>query len=177
MRDFYADNIYSKSGSNLNMRSELHQILAKEGKSCACIRCREVKLNKITDDYIFVIRKYSASNGEEYFISAESKDNKILYGFVRLRLDDAQNKIFPELNGAALLREAHVYSTVTDIGKKGNVQHQGLGSQLMKKAERIAKEKGYKKMAVIAAIGSRGFYRKIGYTLDPGVGEYMIKEI
>lgn len=175
MRDFFADNIYSKSGSNLNLRNDLKYTLKKEGKSCACIRCREAKLNKIDDGYIIVIRQYNASNGLELFISAESKDNNVLYGFVRLRLDDAKNKLFPELNNAALLREAHVYSTVTELGKKGNCQHQGIGTLLMKKAEEIAFGRGYYKMAVIAAVGSRGFYKKIGYELDQGEGEYMIK--
>jgi elongator complex protein 3 len=98
-----------------------------------------------------------------------------LYGFVRLRLDDACNKIFPELNGAAMIREAHVYSTMTDIGKKGNVQHRGLGTLLMSKAEGIAIKRGYRKIAVIAAVGSRGFYRKLGYELSECTGEYMIR--
>jgi histone acetyltransferase (RNA polymerase elongator complex component) len=177
MRDFYADNIYSISGSNLNMRSELHKILRKEGKRCMCIRCREAKLNEIGNDYVTVVRTYKASGGREYFISAESRDSKILYGFVRLRLDNEKNKMFHELNGCALLREAHVYSTVTEIGKKGKVQHKGLGTFLMGKAESIAKENGYEKMAVIAAVGSRGFYRKLGYALHPSFGEYMIKKI
>ena len=112
---------------------------------------------------------------------------------VRLRLDDATNKIFPELNGCALIREIHVYSTVTNFHKEGNVQHKGLGSKLMKKAEEIARDNirdnirdntrdntrdnKYSKIAVIAAVGSRGFYEKIGYTLDPGEGEYMIKKL
>lgn len=177
MRDFYADNIFSISGSNLNMRSELHKILQREGKCCMCIRCREAKLNKISPGFIYVVRQYNASNGTEYFISAESRDNKILYGFVRLRLDNEKNKIFHELNGAALLREAHVYSTATDLGQKGKVQHQGLGTALMQKAEAIAQQNGYTKMAVISAVGSRGFYRKLGYTLYPSFGEYMLKDL
>lgn len=177
MRDFYEVNIYSKSGSNLNMRNQLVDILKKEGKKCSCIRCREVKSKSWDGTYIIVIRKYKASNGDEYFISAEDSAKETLYGFVRLRLDSASNKIFPELNGAALLREAHVYSTVTDFHKTGNVQHCGLGTKLMKKAEELAKREGYKKMAVIAAVGSRGFYTKIGYKLDPGDGEYMIKAL
>jgi len=186
MRDFYVDNIWSKSGSNMNMRCELVDILKKEGKRCDCIRCREIKGKEWDGSHILVIRKYNASNGDEYFISAESADNQDLYGFVRLRLDDRninmglfepEYKVFPELNGAALLREAHVYSTVTQIGDKGNVQHKGLGSKLMKKAEDIARNNGYRKIAVIASIGSRTFYEKIGYSLNPGEGEYMIKEI
>ena len=189
MRDFYETNIFSKSGKNLSMRDQLHSILKKEGKQCNCIRCREVKSKTWDGTYILVIRKHFAGNGDEYFISAESKDYNTLYGFVRLRLDDATNKIFPELNGCALIREIHVYSTVTNFHKEGNVQHKGLGSKLMKKAEEIARDNArdntrdntrdnkYSKIAVIAAVGSRGFYEKIGYTLDPGEGEYMIKKL
>ena len=177
MRDFYQVNIFSKSGSDLNIRNKLHDMLEKEGKRCACIRCREVKGKNWDGSYIMVIRKYNASNGDEYFISAESADNHTLYGFVRLRLDDARGKAFEELEGCALLREAHVYSTVANFDVIGNVQHKGLGTKLMKKAEEIAHQNGYKKMAVIAAVGSRGFYTKIGYQLDAGDGEYMIKHL
>jgi histone acetyltransferase (RNA polymerase elongator complex component) len=177
MRDFYETNIFSISGTNLQMRSELSDILKKDGGKCNCIRCREIKDKPWDGNYIIVIRKHFAGNGDEYFISAESKDYNTLYGFARLRLDDAKDKIFEELNGAALLRELHVYANVTEIGKKGIVQHRGLGSKLMKKAEEIAKEYKYIKMAVIASVGSRSFYQKIGYTLDPRSGEYMMKNL
>ena len=161
----------------MNMRCELTDILKKEGGRCRCIRCLEAKSTTWDGVYILVIRKYNASNGEEYFISAENNDNTVLYGFARLRLDDAKDKIFPELNGAALLRELHCFSTVTYLGQQGNVQHKGLGTRLMKKAEDIAKTNGYKKLAVIASVGSRTFYERLGYILDNGVGEYMIKNI
>jgi histone acetyltransferase (RNA polymerase elongator complex component) len=177
MRDFFEVNIFSKSGSNLNMRNQLVDILNQEGKKCACIRCRENKNKPWDGKYIIVIRHYNASNGDEYFISAESLDKETLYGFVRLRLDDASNKIFEELNGCALTREVHVYSTVSDFHKEGNIQGRGLGKFLMKKAEEIALNKSYKKMAVIASVGSRKFYEKIGYKLNSGSGEYMIKNL
>jgi histone acetyltransferase (RNA polymerase elongator complex component) len=177
MRDFYMDNIYSKTGSNMSMRCELVDILKKDGMRCNCIRCLEAKSTIWDGSYILAIRQYHASNGEEYFISAENNDNTVLYGFARLRLDDAKDKIFPELNGAALLRELHCFSTVTYLGQQGNVQHKGLGTRLMKKAEDIARSNGYKKFAVIASVGSRTFYERLGYILDNGVGEYMIKNI
>lgn len=177
MRDFYMDNIYSKTGSNMSMRCELVDILKKDGLRCNCIRCLQAKGDNWDGSYILVIRKYNASNGEEYFISAENNDNTVLYGFARLRLDDAKDKIFSELNGCALLREIHVYNNVTQIGEKGVVQHRGVGKKLMEKAENISKLNKYKKMAVIASIGSRTFYEKIGYYLDKGDGEYMLKNI
>jgi histone acetyltransferase (RNA polymerase elongator complex component) len=182
VRDFFADNIYSISGSNLGMRDQLKNIMEKKNLSCSCIRCREPKDKSWDGTFITVIRHFYVSGGHEYFISAESNDNKIIYGFCRLRLDKLSNKIFRELNGdgiicASLIRELHVYSNVTKLGHKGNVQHRGLGTILMKKAEEIAKNKGYNKMAVIAGIGARTFYKKIGYHLDSGEGEYMMKDL
>lgn len=44
---------------------------------------------------------------------------------------------------------------------------------LMEEAERIAlEEHGVKKMAVIAGVGTRNYYRKLGYELE---GVYMTK--
>ena len=178
VRDFFQGNIFSKSGSNLGMRDTLKRHMDKINLTCACIRCRESKLKEIDiNNIITVIRKYRASRGDEYFISIESNDKNILYGFCRLRFnDDCNNPVFPEINGHAIIRELHVYSTVTRLGEKGSVQHRGIGSKLMKKAEEITKQYGYtNKIAVIASIGSRTFYEKIGYRLDQNVGEYMLK--
>ncbi len=44
---------------------------------------------------------------------------------------------------------------------------------LMEEAERIAREEhGNTKMAVIAGVGTRHYYRKLGYKLE---GPYMVK--
>ena len=178
-RDFYADNIFSIAGSNLSLRCTLQKMLLEEGKRCQCIRCREVKGKDWDGSYVLLIRQYNAGIGNtEYFISVEDATKTILYGFVRLRLDTASEKVFPELNGSALIRELHVYSKATQVGKKGSVQHNGLGTFLMSKAENIAKEMGYAKLHVIASVGSRTFYSKIGYIIDTsGVGEYMVKYV
>ena len=44
----------------------------------------------------------------------------------------------------------------------------------MAKAEAEAVKNGYRKLAVIAAVGTREYYRKLGYILD---GSYMIKKL
>jgi histone acetyltransferase (RNA polymerase elongator complex component) len=44
----------------------------------------------------------------------------------------------------------------------------------MSKAEEIAKENGYNKVSVIAGIGTRSYYKKIGYDQ---IETYMIKNI
>jgi histone acetyltransferase (RNA polymerase elongator complex component) len=52
---------------------------------------------------------------------------------------------------------------------------QGFGTLLMEEAERIAREEhGSVKLAVIAGVGTRHYYRKLGYSLD---GPYMSKDI
>lgn len=44
---------------------------------------------------------------------------------------------------------------------------------LMEEAERIAREEhGSNKMAVIAGVGTRHYYRKLGYEIE---GPYMVK--
>jgi elongator complex protein 3 len=179
VRDFYTQAV-TTGDYNLGLRDEMHREMIKSGTWCQDIRSREVKTQEWDGKYEIVIREYDSSEGTNYMISAESKHpHTTLYGFVKLRLDNAFNKIFPELNGAALVREVHVYSCVTKIGVKGkHVQHRGLGTTLMKKAESIAKAKNYRKIAVIAGIGARTFYKeKCGYTLNNGEGQFMMKTL
>ncbi len=173
--EFYMYN-QNTGADNTNMRQELDQELINRGIYSMDIRNREVKNKEWDGTYITVIRQYSASQGEEYFISAESEDLRTLYGFVRLRLDHAQNKPFPELNNAtALIREVHVYGDLTRPGLQGShVQHRGIGRALMKRAEELALEHKYNNAAVIAAEGNKEYYRKLGYTDS---GYYMIKPL
>lgn len=174
VRDFYQEAVIV--GSNLGARDDLHRKMQKSGTWCQCIRCREVKDKEWDGTYKIVVRQYGASGGQEFFISAEF--DRTLYGFVRLRLDHATNKVFKELEGAALIREAHVYSQLTNVGAPGtNVQHRGIGTKLMHTAESLARDCRYRKVAVISGIGSRTFYEKLGYELEEGDGEFMTKLI
>jgi elongator complex protein 3 len=81
-----------------------------------------------------------------------------------------------ELDGTAIIREVHVYGQSLGVGdtKEGAAQHIGLGTRLIKKAEQIARERGYKKLVVISAVGTREYYARRGFTL----GElYMSKNL
>ena len=44
----------------------------------------------------------------------------------------------------------------------------------MQEAEKISARLGYKKIAVIAGVGVRGYYRKLGYKLE---NSYMVKSL
>ena len=159
---------------NVNLRQK---ILARDDVNCQCIRCREVKKNKenIHQAELF-IRQYNGIQSTEYFISYESHDQQILYGFLRLRINHSNdNLIYPDLEDCSFIRELHVYGTVVNHCSKGNeVQHMGFGKKLLKKAEEISFENNIHKVAVISGVGVREYYEKNGYQL---VNHYMIKQL
>ncbi|CAI5701082.1 unnamed protein product [Peronospora effusa] len=173
-----------------NLRQVICNKMIARGTPCKCIRCREVK----TDDAAIasaecIVREYEANEGDEFFISFETPDRSKICGFARLRLSKtAGGGVFPELEGAALIRELHVYGqlvaaiskskkhAISTFTNDGAAQHTGLGTQLMMKAEAIALAHGHKKMAVIAGVGVRNFYRRLGYEVE-GEGELMIKHL
>lgn len=101
-----------------------------------------------------------------------------LYGFLRLRLDmNPGGGYIPELANCALIREVHVYGTSMGVGLSHDEgsQHRGFGKLLMANAEKIAKAAGWDKVAVIAGIGTREYYKnKCGYRLE---GTYMVKDL
>ena len=189
--------LYIYAGNKItNLRQILDNRLIQEKSFCSCIRSREVKKNiKLIKYAICIVREYLSSDGKEYFISIESGDHKdsiyknnnwynndirekgIIYGFLRLRITpNSGNKYFPELKKTALIRELHVYGQVTTQRKinSENAQHTGFGKILMKKAEEISIQNGYKRICVISGIGVRNYYRKLNYKL---VNTFMIKEL
>jgi len=150
-----------------NKITNLRQVMKDRGIVCNCIRCREAKDKLINEkDLKLNILKYKSSGGEEYFISFDSLDKKILYGFCRLRID-RNSKI-----SSAIVRELHVYGQLVPVGDKKKVQHSGLGKKLMAEAEKIAQKNKFKDLAVISGVGVRGYYRKLGYKLKD---TYMVK--
>ena len=59
--------------------------------------------------------------------------------------------------------------------EENTIQHSGLGRKLMHEAEKIAKEDfDARKLLVISAVGTREYYKKLGYSLD---GPYMSKQL
>lgn len=161
-----------------NMRQMALQEIHEEGGRCRCIRCREVghvkqKHGMKPENPELMERTYEASGGEEYFISFEDTDKDIILGFIRLRRPGESYR--EEIDNYTLLvRQLKVLGSSTDIGAEGDVQHKGYGKKLMNEAERKAEELGCNKVTVISAVGTREYYRKLGYSRD---GPYMSKEI
>ena len=161
----------------VNMRQLLQDDMKKNNWGCNCIRCREVKDYKVNPQDIHLdVVTYPASNGTEYFISYET--DKHLIGFIRLRLSNNADKTsqLNVLHDSALIRELHVYSNLSDVGNnlESSYQHKGYGKKLLEESEKIAKNMGYNKIAIISGTGVRNYYRKNGYKL---VDTYMVKEL
>lgn len=152
--------------------------MKEEGKRCKCIRCREAgyraregaKVEKVE----FLREEYEASNGKEIFLSFEDEKNDVLIGILRLRIPFAPFRKEITKN-TALVRELHVYGKEVGIGKKDSeaFQHKGYGKRLLEEAEKIAKnEFGCDKILVIAGVGVREYFYKLGYRRD---GAYVSK--
>ena len=78
---------------------------------------------------------------------------------------------------SCIVRELHVFGKSIKIGEheENSIQHSGLGRRLMDEAEKISREEfDAKKLLVISAIGTREYYKKLGYSLD---GPYMSKQL
>ncbi|EQC41207.1 hypothetical protein SDRG_01183 [Saprolegnia diclina VS20] len=161
-----------------NLRQVILKRMEQAGRTCRCIRCREIKSDaRAAAKAVLITRKYEANDGTEYFFSFETPDESTICGFCRLRLSPTAGAgVFPELQGCALVRELHVYGQLVAVnsGDKSKPQHIGFGTQLMLKAEEVARAHGYTKMAVIAGVGVRNFYRKLGFEVE-GEGELMTK--
>jgi elongator complex protein 3 len=177
LRDIPSDNVV-EGNKRSSIRQDVHQELKKRGSRCECIRCREIRDLSIDQGQLQMeYLGYTTLTSEEYFLSFLTPKDR-LAGYLRLSLpgQNSPNLEIPEIQDAALVREVHIYGQSLTIGEEqsGAAQHSGLGFQLMNEAEQIAKERGFCKIAVIAALGTRGYYRRLGYDLD---GTYMVKDL
>jgi len=162
-----------------NLRQIIQQNLSKQGISCKCIRCREAGLsNKKTHVQDPTLKRidYESSNGTEVFLSYEDT-NESIYGFLRLRKPSMAAHRKEVGSDSCIVRELHVYGKSLKLGDKeeNEIQHSGLGKNLMKEAEKISKEEfDSKRLLVISAVGTREYYQKLGYSL---YGPYMTKPL
>ncbi len=186
-----------------NLRQVVLERLRQQGLECKCIRCREPGLQHdrtgtadqvkeetagLADESKVRMEKivYTASAGQEVFLSFV-KDKFTIIGFLRLRIPANPHRI--ELQDSAIVRELHIYGQALSVGQRISAtgtgeaggpeqryyQHSGYGAKLMSEAERIAREEfGIYKLSVISAVGTREYYRKLGYTQN---GPYVSKDL
>ena len=166
IRDIPSVNVV-EGNKRTSLRLDVQAELMRRGTRCQCIRCREVRNQKVElsalhlDDLV-----YTAGGAEEHFISFVTPDDR-LAAFLRLSLpgEHAPHTSLPDLQGAAIIREVHVYGQSLQVGSEsgGAAQHAGLGTLLLKQAAEIASQRGYARLAVIAAVGTRRYYLERGF--------------
>jgi elongator complex protein 3 len=160
-----------------NLRQYIDELMKKKRIRCSCIRCREIghskNKNPKLEHPMIMTRHYPASDGNEFFISYEDMKENILLGYCRLRFPSRiLRKEFTK--DCAIIRELHVVGEMAQIGKKGAVQHKGIGKMLLNEAEKTAKTYNKDKIIIISGVGVRNYYRKFGYRKE---GPYMVKKI
>jgi elongator complex protein 3 len=161
-----------------SLRQDIKLELGLRGEECSCIRCREVRGKPVAaKDLGLDDLAYQSGGAEEHFISWITPDDK-LAGFLRLSLpgQDSPETGLADLVEAAIIREVHIYGQSLQVGEEveGAVQHSGLGTKLLERAEEIAHTHGFHRLAVISAIGTRRYYIERGF--DRG-DLYMVKDI
>jgi len=185
IRDIPSTNVV-EGNKRTSLRMDIHAELKRRGTKCNCIRCREVRATSVDsitlrlDDLT-----YTVGAASEHFLSYITPDDRIA-GFLRLCLpydDGAQAPTtgliesgITELQGAALIREVHVYGLSLPVGSEtsGAAQHSGLGTNLLTEAENIARQHGFTKIAVISAIGTRKYYLERGFERGD---LYLVKQL
>ena len=166
IRDIPSTNVV-EGNRRTSLRQDVHDEMKRRGTQCECVRCREVRGKSVNVDSLKLEDLvYQAGAAEEHFIFYVTPDDK-LAGFVRLSLpgQGSPQTGLNDLGGGALIREVHVYGQSLPVGaeKDGAAQHAGLGTRLLQEAERVARINGFKRMAVISAVGTRGYYLERGF--------------
>jgi elongator complex protein 3 len=177
IRDIPSTNVV-EGNKRTSLRMDVREEMRRRGTSCRCIRCREVRGQQVVpSDLELQDLVYQADGAEEHFLSFVTQDDR-LAGFLRLSLprEGSPDTGMPELEGAAIIREVHVYGQSLEVGSESNgaAQHAGLGTRLIEAAERIGLSTGFKRLAVISAVGTRMYYFNRGFER----GElYMVKPL
>lgn len=197
IRDFSSHDIVA-GNKKPNLRQLVENRLRSQGdvRGIQEIRFREVATGEVpVDELRMEDVSYGTSNTCEHFLQWVTPENRIA-GFLRLSLPDeeyvrsfsASGEVgleseaacsgggrLPVVPGEAMIREVHVYGMATQLGAGGtSAQHLGLGRRLIERASEIAREAGYSRFNVISAVGTREYYRHLGF-IDHGL--YQQKEL
>ncbi len=178
IRDISAKDILV-GNKKTNLRQMVDEALQGKAGDVREIRFREIATGEVVlDDLRLDEVLYETTATDEAFLQWVTLDGRIA-GFLRLSMPhESALKRYPGLPigaGEAMIREVHVYGFATAVDAKGSsAQHHGLGRQLVERACEIAREAGYDRINVISAVGTREYYRKLGF-IDNGL--YQQKDL
>jgi elongator complex protein 3 len=163
IRDISSEDIFAGNRKS-NLRQDVEKNITAKKLNIVEIRFREMK-NEIIEykNLSYKETEYRTGVSKEVFMEmVDDKDR--LAGFLRLSLPTCKEKI-DELKGSAIIREIHVYGQSLPIGTilKGKAQHSGIGRFLINNAKKISKTKSYNKLSVISSVGTKEYYRNLGF--------------
>jgi len=166
-----------------NLRQIVRDYMSLNKMKCRCIRCREFghnapgKIDVDFEDIEYEVTEYEASGATEFFIEGIDRNSGLLCGYLRLRCltgDEWDLRAEMAACPTGIIREIKVVGPSLDIGERDveHIQHLRLGDVLLRKAERISRERGSRQMLVTSGVGVRGYYEARGYCRR---GPYMCK--
>jgi elongator complex protein 3 len=123
------------------------------------------------------VHRYSASGGEEMFISLVDNKHDAVVGYLRLREMGSPHRWELQQNQGLIIRELKIVGRELPIGEKTETgwQHKGFGQQLINEAEQICAEEFDKNhLFVLSGVGVKEYYRKLDFK-DKGV--YLCKKV
>lgn len=179
IRDISSHDIVA-GNKKVNLRQLVERKAAGDPRTVREIRFREISTEDADvgelslEDVV-----YETSMSREHFLQWTTPEGRIA-GFLRLSLPDQEwarrhADELPTGPGQAMIREVHVYGKVAGLHTVGSgAQHHGLGKSLVERACRIASEAGYGSVNVISSVGTRGYYRRLGFA-DAGL--YQRREL
>ncbi len=192
IRDFSSGDIMA-GNKKPNLRQMVEERLARAsaagGAPVREIRYREIATSEVDVDALTLdVVPYETRATSERFLQWVTPEGRIA-GFLRLSLPKAEAVValaaelfssgipstpvpnvmtlgtVPKVRaGEAMIREVHVYGMATRVGEDGAAaQHHGLGRRLIERACELAREAGYERINVISAVGTREYYRMLGF--------------
>lgn len=174
IRDISAcDILVGNKKTNLRQMVEGHIEKTGHAADVRDIRYREIN-NRTAEASDLTLHdvEYETAVSTEHFLQWTTEDDRIA-GFLRLSLPrpDAvtAHEGLPVKTGQAMIREVHVYGAAAKLhATSKGAQHIGLGRKLVETACDMAKEAGYESANVISAVGTREYYRNLGFN-DAGL--------
>ncbi len=164
IRDISSDDIVV-GNKRTNFRQIAEREIERRGETLVEIRRREIRGESFDPERLDLREtEYAVGSGREVFLEFVTPEDRIV-GFLRLFLPSHASFV-EELRDHALVRELHVYGGAVRIGAAPGeaAQHRGLGTALLDRAASVAVDAGHTVLSVISAIGTRGYYRKQGFT-------------
>lgn len=174
IRDFSSNDIVA-GNKKPNLRQMVERRLSETGQ----VRVREIRYREIGSDAPDLaeleldVVSYTTPTSEERFLQWVTPEGKIA-GFLRLSLPDQRfvsecmkryGDDAPAGPREAMIREVHVYGVAARVGQEGvAAQHRGLGRALVARACELSGEAGFERINVISAVGTREYYRSLGFT-------------